>query len=140
MTRIDVVNVIPKVRGDETLQDSEPSIAVNPQNPRQIVITAFTPADPGLINSPIYFSADGGFTWTANFTMPFGPPPPPGSQFPKDQSVAYAADSSEMYGAFMRGDTGNLQVFRTADPSSSAVLGVFGNLANIDQPWVDARC
>jgi hypothetical protein len=63
MDVIHVVNIIPNSRSDETHQDSEPSIAVNASNPSEIVVTAFTPADTGLTNSPIYFSTDGGVTW-----------------------------------------------------------------------------
>lgn len=40
---VDVVNVMPVTLSAETSQDSEPSIAVNPENPDEIVITAFTP-------------------------------------------------------------------------------------------------
>src|SRR3954451_20677023 len=102
MDVIHVVNIIPNSRSDETHQDSEPSIAVNPGNPSVIVVTAFTPADSGLTNSPIYFSTDGGITWQLNFIVPFGPVPefPPEDEFPGDQTIAFATASNELYGAF----------------------------------------
>src|SRR6476660_6546963 len=51
-----IVNMMPKSLSFETQQDSEPTLAVNPANPRQIAGSAFTP-DPGGGNlAPIYVS------------------------------------------------------------------------------------
>ena len=51
-----VINMIPKALSGEAEQDSEPSLAVDPADPRRIVATAFTPdpfpvtpCDPGTI-------------------------------------------------------------------------------------------
>jgi hypothetical protein len=52
MTVIRVVNCVPQDRSDETNNDTEPSIAVNPANPNEIVITAATPPDDGNDNGP----------------------------------------------------------------------------------------
>ena len=41
---IKLVNMIPSSMSGETNQDSEPNIAVNPANPRQIAGSAFTPS------------------------------------------------------------------------------------------------
>ena len=111
MDIIDVVNIVPNTQSNETGQDSEPSIAVNPENPQQIAITAFTPAPPGGANSPIYFSVDGGLTWQLNFDMPFHPNPP-GGGFPGDQTISFATGSGELFGAFLRRDNQGLLVFR----------------------------
>ena len=138
MANIDVVNIVPNARSSEAVQDSEPSIAVNPQNPSQIVVTAFTPADPGLVSSPLYYSLDGGFTWHLNFDVPYGSTLT-GTQMPGDLSIAFSADGSELFGALLRKDTGNLQVFRSNDVTSPAVLPTFDARPNIDQPWVDSR-
>src|SRR5262249_9805478 len=119
MTDVKVVNIIPASHSSETNQDSEPSIAVNPQNPSQIAITAFTPPDPGLLNSPFYSSLGGGFTWHLNFAMPYGQNAP-GLQFPGDQSIAFSSDGNELFGAFLRHDNQNLQVFRTNDVTAPA--------------------
>jgi hypothetical protein len=39
---LQIVNMIPKSLSGETDQDSEPNLAVNPEQPNQIVATAFT--------------------------------------------------------------------------------------------------
>jgi hypothetical protein len=141
MDVIHVVNVIPNSRSDETHQDSEPGIAVNPSNPSEIVVTAFTPADTGLTNSPIYFSTDGGLTWQLNFIVPFGTVPelPQEDQFPGDQSIAFATASNELYGAFTTLDDGTLKVFRTNDPTATDTLPTMDPRHQVDQPWVEAR-
>ena len=66
MRSIKVVNIIPQSLSGETNQDSEPNIAVNPNNPLQIAASAFTPNPMGGANAPIYISTDGGNTRTLN--------------------------------------------------------------------------
>src|SRR5215831_6033631 len=65
-----VVNMIPKSLSGENHQDSEPTIAVNPQNPLQIAASAFTPDPSHGPRAPIYLSTDGGNTWTLNSIVP----------------------------------------------------------------------
>jgi hypothetical protein len=65
-----VVNMIPNSLSGETNQDSEPTIAVNPANPLQIVGSAFTPDPTGAGQAPLYISNDGGNTWLLNFIVP----------------------------------------------------------------------
>ena len=67
---IRVVNMIPASLSGETSQDSEPNIAVNPQNTKAIVGTAFTPAPTGGSFAPIYISSDGGNTWALRMVVP----------------------------------------------------------------------
>jgi len=59
-----IVNMIPRSLSREQEQDSEPNIAVNPANPRQIVATAFTPDPAAGQRAPIFVSTDGGLTWS----------------------------------------------------------------------------
>jgi hypothetical protein len=66
--RLKVVNMIPIMSSGETNQDSEPNLAVNPVNSLQMAATAFTPSpNVGGANSPIFFSNDGGNTWSLGF-------------------------------------------------------------------------
>jgi photosystem II stability/assembly factor-like uncharacterized protein len=52
------------------LEDTEPSIAVNPQNPLEIAVVSFSegwgPGEPG----PVWKSSDGGATWRKVFQLP----------------------------------------------------------------------
>src|SRR3954454_2999863 len=72
---LQIVNMIPKVLSGETAQDSEPNIAVNPEQPNQIVATAFTldPMNGG--HAPVYVSQDTGATWSLRSIGPGGPGP-----------------------------------------------------------------
>lgn len=67
---IRIVNVVPAANAAETAQDSEPNIAVNPANPNEIVVTAFTPDPLGSANAPIYRTTDGGRTWALEAIVP----------------------------------------------------------------------
>src|SRR5689334_19615823 len=55
----------------DTFNDGETSIAVNPENPNDIVITAFSGS--WGANAPLWHSLDGGRTWTKQFTIPSPP-------------------------------------------------------------------
>lgn len=71
------------------LADTEPSIAVNPVNPLEIVVVTFSegwgPGQP----APIWRSTDGGVTWAKLFILP---QPSASSSAPGDQKVSF--DSS----------------------------------------------
>src|SRR5712664_4270815 len=64
-----VVNVIPNSQSAESQQNSEPNIAVNPQDPNQIVISAFNDSAPNnpAGPQPYFLSTNGGTRW-ANLT------------------------------------------------------------------------
>jgi hypothetical protein len=136
MDQITVVNLVPQSRSDETNQDSEPSIAVNPGNPLELVVTAFTPPDSGVTQSPLYHSTDGGTTWQLKFDVPFGEQAGAALDTPRDQSVGFAG--SELFGAILRLDNGDLSVFRT-DNVDAGTVSTFDARPQIDQPWVEAR-
>jgi hypothetical protein len=55
----------------DLFNDGETSIAINPQNPEEIVISAFS----GLVqgNAALWHSLDGGFTWTKEPSVPPAP-------------------------------------------------------------------
>src|ERR1041385_9525357 len=65
-----LVNMIPKSLSGESHQDSEPTIAVNPNNPLQIAASAFTPDPSHGPRAPIYISTDGGKTGPLNSIVP----------------------------------------------------------------------
>jgi hypothetical protein len=126
-----IVNAVPQNHSNETNNDSEPNIAVNPANPLQMAITAFTPPDAGLINGPIYYSTDGGENWSLLFNVPGN-----GS---RDQTIGFASSSNELFMATLRNDTSpiTLNVDRTSDPTSGAFPSI-ETRTTLDQPWVHA--
>ncbi len=68
---IEVVNMIPESLSSETGQDSEPDLTVNPNDPDEIVASAFTLNPTGAASTaPIYLSSDGGATWSLNNIVP----------------------------------------------------------------------
>ncbi len=79
------------------LTDGEPSIAVNPANPLQIAVVTFSGNwGPGVM-APVWWSNDGGVTWTKLPQIP-QPPLPAGSPpravrvaGPGDQKIAFDA-------------------------------------------------
>lgn len=126
-----IVNAVPNNHSNETNNDSEPNIAVNPANPSQMAITAFTPPDAGLTNGPIYYSTDGGENWSLLFDVPGA-----GSQ---DQTIGFASSSDELFMATLRADTSpiTLNVDRSADPTTG-VFPIIETRTPLDQPWVHA--
>src|SRR2546423_5395937 len=60
-----LVDAIPSALSAEAEQNSEPSIAVNPANPSQILIGSFDNASP----NPYFLSTDGGMAWSQLTTL-----------------------------------------------------------------------
>ena len=132
---ITIVNIIPKSLSNETHQDSEPNLTINPARPRQLCATAFTPNPAGGPNAPIYVSSDGGATWSLNAIVPGG-----SSTFGTgDITVRFATSSSELYAGDLRGDGYLLlNALRTNAFLTPTTMSVLESRGNIDQPWVQA--
>lgn len=131
---IKVVNVIPQSLSGETRQDSEPNIAVNPGNTNQIVITAFTPDPMGGANAPIFISSDGGVTWSLNTTVPSSD-----TTTGTGDITARFAGGNRLYGGILRRPGSlRLNVLRTTNFASPAVMSVLVDRTNVDQPYIQA--
>jgi hypothetical protein len=130
---ITVVNIVPQSLSGETNQDSEPNLAVNPANPRQIVASAFTPDPLGGPNAPIYLSTDGGASWSLNTIVPSA-----GSIGTGDITLRFAGTSNRLFSAILDGGTGAFEVHRTADATSATTMQTLESRANEDQPYVQA--
>ena len=63
-----VSNTNPNLTNTDTFNDGETSIAVNPESPGEIVMTAFSGS--WGANAPLWHSTDGGNIWTKQFTVP----------------------------------------------------------------------
>lgn len=138
-----VHNTDPNLRNTETFGDGETSIAINPLNPDEIVMTAFSGCwmNCGTTNAPLFHSLDGGVTWTKQFTIP----PPPGRAFggcPCDQTVDFDRQGNLFFSSLISGDivTGS-----TDDPADASRFQWRGNPAQVtdqvgttspDQPWM----
>jgi hypothetical protein len=132
--KISIVNMIPKSLSGESNQDSEPNLAVNPNNPLQIAATAFTPNPTGGTLAPIFISSDGGATWALNAIVPGAT-----AGFPTgDITTKFGGTSNVLYGGILRADTLHLNVLRTNNYAGSAAMTVLVDRASEDQPWVQA--
>ena len=130
---ISVVNMIPASLSGEHSQDSEPNIAVNPANPREIVATAFTAAPMGGTFAPIYVSTNGGQTWSLRNVVPGN-----GAFGTGDITVGFATTGGMLYAGTLNGTTGRLQIMRTSSLTSTTPMTVLVDRAREDQPWVVA--
>jgi hypothetical protein len=134
-----IVDVITQTHSDETNQDSEPSIGVNPANPDRIVVSAFTPPDAGQANGPLFVSVDGGQTWNMSFVAPNG--------MPLDQTFKFDGMSGELYGGTIDGasdpffaGTVLLDELRTNDPFTNTAMAILESPqpTPTDQPFIAA--
>ena len=131
--RVTIVNIIPKSLSSEINQDSEPNIAVNPKNPKQIVATAFTPDPAGGAMAPLFVSSDGGATWTLNSIVP-------SDQITGDISIAFSPATNEFYAGILRfpapPQETRLSILRTDNAFGSTAMTVVEDRLGVDQPFL----
>jgi hypothetical protein len=105
---------------------NEPSVAVNPTNPNEIVVSTFAygpdgfvTSGPGATQASLWYSTDGGNNWVLRF--PISGFPAPGQPVPEDQTFAYDANGV-LHGAFL---TTGLNIFQgtTTDPNLDGING-----------------
>jgi hypothetical protein len=142
-----VSNTDPTLTTMDTFVDWEPSIAVNPRDPDEIVITTFSGS--WGATAPLWLSTDRGRTWTKQFTIPAPPGVP--AVGPRDQTVDYGRQH-QLAGTFLVGPNNNLNVYSgtTTDPSDADAWDWFvingvtqrtnnnvpSSFGNVDQPWL----
>jgi hypothetical protein len=132
-----LVNMIPNSLSGETEQDSEPMLAVNPNNPQQLVGTAFTPNPMGgsATTAPVFISTDGGRTWTLNTIVP-------GGDMTGDITVAFGPKSNNLYAGILRQDSPpnetELNILRTTNFQSPAPMQVLIDRIGPDQPFIQS--
>jgi len=139
-----VVSAFGAASGD-TAGDGEPSIAIDPNNPNNITISAFSGG--WGANAPLWNSTDGGATWTEDFTVPQPPGWPndaPGC--PCDQTFDYGRNTF-LYGTFLgvgasdeptwSGDTSNpLSAGAWQWHLTGGVTDTTSHTTFSDQPWL----
>ena len=124
-----MVDVVPFNESSETLQNTEPTVAVNPSNPSQLIVSAF--GDPAA--NPYFTSNNSnGLNWTNNFNYSH-----------VDTSVGFAP-SGNAYASFMHspgtGDFMNVAsstnpVGNVGNPTGTAFANLGGN-ATVGPPRV----
>jgi hypothetical protein len=154
-----VANSNPNLASTDTYSDSETSLAVN-SNTNQLAIYAFqynTPTSGALAstwgsgNAPIWYSSNGGATWTKKFTVQ----PPTGvsesganAGCPCDATLDYDR-SSNLFGTFLNYSPQDIYTGDTSDPTKPAgwqwqwhTTGGVADKTNLaangmaDQPWL----
>jgi hypothetical protein len=128
---IRIVNMIPRSLSGESSQDSEPNLAVNPENPQQLVATAFTGDPMNGPNAPIFVSSNGGLTWSLRSIVPGGPAT-------RDISVGFGTTGGTLYAGTLNFATANLNVLRTSNPFAPTTMTKLVDRPGEDQPWVSA--
>jgi hypothetical protein len=124
-----IVNVIPELYTNEQAFDFEPSIAVNPANAAEMVITATGTPDGG-----VFYSSDGGENWSLIFGIPDGRTHDISACFAQNAYVGLLKPPPD--GA-PETEESKLHVLRVTDP----LTGSASNLKTghrVDQPWVEA--
>src|SRR6267142_6935614 len=133
---ITVVNIVPNALSGESNQDSEPNIAVNPANPNEIAISAFTPDPMGGANGPIFVSTDGGGSWALNAIIPSQTGSTTGTG---DITPRFGSAGNRFYAGILR-QPGNLRlnVLRAASFTGAAAMTVLVDRNQVDQPFTQA--
>ena len=129
------VDIIPFGDSSEVKENSEPSLAVDPLDPRQIIAGAFAYNFLHIpdIQQPYFKSTDGGSTWNNYGTIPH-----------TDKSLAWLQDGSAALTAalwpFSQFPPGGPGIFTysgsTFDSNFSAKSPFKNGSGNLDQPWI----
>ena len=119
---------------------NEPFVAVNPTNTNDIVVSSFAFATPTNPQASIFYSTNGGTSWTLQKTIS---PPSASIGVPRDWTFTY--DSSGALHGTILGSDGNIYQGATTDPTSLAAwtytsggmrINTAASAGNADQPWI----
>jgi hypothetical protein len=117
-----VLDLIPATNSGETDQNSEPSIAVNPVNPAQMIAGAFGDSLP-----PFFISTNGGTTWSIFGTLANS-----------DKSIAWKSDGSAVLVSTVQfsGMDALINTYSATLTSGFSQISTFPGNKNNDQPWI----
>jgi hypothetical protein len=133
--QLQVVDMIPQAMSDETRDNPEPYLAVNPANPRLLAATVFMATPAGSPNGPLLVSTDGGATWLASNIIPSFP----GAFFNTgDVTIHFNSAGTALYAGILNSGTGQLQVIRTTDMTLQTPMSVLNVPRSTDQPYIFA--
>lgn len=128
-----VVNMIPNTLSNETNQDSEPHIAVNPNDPTEVIGTAFTPNPTGAAaTAPIYISQNTGNTWVLNNIVPSS------NGMTGDITVGLSRNNI-LYSGILFGGAGlQMDILRSNNYLNPVTMTTLLSRNNVDQPYIEA--
>jgi hypothetical protein len=129
----------------DTMSDSETSIAIDPNDPDRITISAFSGSWGRY--APIWNSTDGGMTWSKSFTVPVPPRAPDARGCPCDQTFDYGRSAAVLFGAILGIGKHDERIWSgdSSDPSSgtfwqwlvgAGVAATASHTRFSDQPWL----
>ncbi|MDP9122228.1 MAG: hypothetical protein M3O15_12835, partial [Acidobacteriota bacterium] len=144
VTLVDLV-VAAGLGASDSFGDSETSIAIDPNDPNHITISAFSGG--WGTNAPLWTSTDGGATWAKSFTFAVPPNAPDASGCPCDQTFDYGRNGHILYGTVLGVGNSDEPTWTgdTTDPVSAAAWqwltsgGVTlptNHTTFSDQPWL----
>jgi hypothetical protein len=93
---------------------NEPFVAVNPTNTNDIVVSSFAFTTPTRQQASIFYSTNGGTSWTLQQTIP---PPSASVGVPRDWNFTYNS-SGVLHGTIL-GSDGNIYQGATTNPTRS---------------------
>ena len=128
---IHVVDVIPNGASAETGQNSEPSLAVDPLDPTQMISGTFSSSFVGnQVTSPFWKSTNGGTTWSGF-----------GSLTSVDKSLAWRQDGVAALTVTQTLNNGLTQpssfnTFQSGASNFGSAINTFNPGQTLDQPWI----
>ncbi len=144
-----VNNTDATLNASDTFVDWEESIGINPTDPNEIVLLAFSGTQAAPPNAAaLWHSTDSGQTWSKLFTLP----QPPGQGFvPNDQTLDWGQNGN-LFVTFLDG-SGNIISGGTTNPANLGSFaynvtagvtqltnnGAPGSIGGADQPWILAN-
>jgi hypothetical protein len=149
-----VSNTDKNLKNTDRYFNSEPGVAIDPVNPRNIVVSAFSgawtplPNGGGFRSAPIWYSRNGGHLWTKEFAVSAPPGIPKGvlSESPCDETFDFGRNGV-LYGTFLLNGTGeegaSCSEAETPDRTGTSqagfgevVTGATANPANAHWQWL----
>ena len=125
---INVIDVIPNAASAETGQNSEPSIAVDPLDPNNMISAAFSSTSiVGGVSTPYWISTNGGMTWSGFGSLPS-----------VDKSLAWRQDGVAALTTTLNPIGANFEIntFQSGATSFGSAIDTFNPGQRLDQPWV----
>jgi hypothetical protein len=121
-----IVDIIPISDSAETGQNSEPSLAVDPLDPTQIIAGSFSSTfTGGGVSSPYFKTTNGGMTWSdyGNLTT-------------QDKTIAWKQDGSAALTSTLLSNVISTYSGTTAGSNFGSPINTYNPVHTLDQPWI----